>query len=596
MRLGSRHQSRPVRVVALIAALAMLALAAVTFGGDLMPRVQAQGTMSDPTLSSDTAGNIVVSWTIPSPEPSDYRIDWAKSGENYNSWRVNEGHVYPAGTATTVTITGLEAGTQYKVRMRARYNTGQWVNDTWSGPFTGDVLVTVASEQTTAVPRDLFGNGPLDPGIVEFIDTDEPLIAEEQNAQTILFSNLEQEPLMSGRGIGHAGATQDDIAVALPFETGPNPSGYLLQGVTVSALATFGNLSTATLKAAILTDSSGTPGTEVHALGELASPTAGALTLEGAGPFNMTPDTTYWLTVELDGHENNSLVALVRTASQRGDPNSQLGWSAGRYFTRTTSTGSWSMDSDTNRVKFALLGERNRPMLGTVRDLSVKPGPNGAYGYQIRWRWPADRAGKHITAYEIFLRGCEKLTHIYRVKVVGGAGQNFFEYANGRVGGGSTFGVRAVNSDGPGPCVSKKATPWVSWTALLTAADFMVGSSTVNGYAQSNGGTSALVSNTFSVDGRGTTYTVTKLYRDGTNVVLATSPALPEDIADHLALTTQNSTGHDSFTATLCFSDATKSGGDYTWTGTTVSSWSSRVSVLTTTRLNGLTAPNGRCS
>ena len=84
---------------------------------------------------------------MPSPAPTDYRVDWAKSGESYQSYKVDEGHVYPEGSATTVTITDLEAGTEYKVRMRARYNQGEHADSPWSGPWQEGSL-TVAAEPT----------------------------------------------------------------------------------------------------------------------------------------------------------------------------------------------------------------------------------------------------------------------------------------------------------------------------------------------------------------------------------------------------------------------------------------------------------------
>ena len=130
--------------------LAALLLAAATFGGVFSGVAQAQdaeGAITGLTLRSDSPGTLVVSWDMPSPAPSDYRVDWAKSGENYQSWRVDEGHVYPKGSVTAVTITDLEAGTEYKVRMRARYNQGEHADSPWSGPWQ-EASLTVAAEPT----------------------------------------------------------------------------------------------------------------------------------------------------------------------------------------------------------------------------------------------------------------------------------------------------------------------------------------------------------------------------------------------------------------------------------------------------------------
>ena len=139
--------------------LAALLLAAATLGGVFFGVAQAQeanGAITGLALSSDSPGTLVISWDMPSPAPSDYRVDWAKSGESYQSYKVDEGHVYPEGSATTVTITDLEAGTEYKVRMRARYNQGEHADSPWSGPWQ-EASLTVAAEPTpepTAEPTE----------------------------------------------------------------------------------------------------------------------------------------------------------------------------------------------------------------------------------------------------------------------------------------------------------------------------------------------------------------------------------------------------------------------------------------------------------
>ena len=137
--------------------LAALLLAAATLGVVFFGVVQAQdanGAINGLTLTSDSPGTLVVSWDMPSPAPSDYRVDWAKSGESYQSYKVEEGHVYPEGSVTTVTITDLEAGAEYKVRMRARYNQGEHANSPWSGPWqeAEPFMVAEPTPEPTAEP------------------------------------------------------------------------------------------------------------------------------------------------------------------------------------------------------------------------------------------------------------------------------------------------------------------------------------------------------------------------------------------------------------------------------------------------------------
>ena len=103
------------------------------------------GAIANLQLNSTTAGTLTVSWDAASPVPTDYRIDWAKSGEDYKSWKVDEGHKYPDPSATTATIADLDHDTEYKIRMRARYYRGEHEGKSWGGPWA-EATITVAGE------------------------------------------------------------------------------------------------------------------------------------------------------------------------------------------------------------------------------------------------------------------------------------------------------------------------------------------------------------------------------------------------------------------------------------------------------------------
>ena len=104
-----------------------------------------RGAIANLQLTSTTAGTLTVSWDATSPTPTDYRVDWAKSTEEYQSWKVDEGHVYPTPDATTTTITDLSHDTEYKIRMRARYYRGEHEGKSWGGPWE-EATITVAGE------------------------------------------------------------------------------------------------------------------------------------------------------------------------------------------------------------------------------------------------------------------------------------------------------------------------------------------------------------------------------------------------------------------------------------------------------------------
>ena len=127
--------------------IAIMLLAAAVTSGLYIATVQAEshGAITGLILTSDAPGTLTVSWEATSPTPTDYRVDWAKSDEDYQSWKVDEGHKYPAPTATTVTIADLEHDTEYKIRMRARYYKGEHEGKSWGGPWA-TATITVAGE------------------------------------------------------------------------------------------------------------------------------------------------------------------------------------------------------------------------------------------------------------------------------------------------------------------------------------------------------------------------------------------------------------------------------------------------------------------
>ena len=128
-----------------LAALLLAAVAISTFYFSSAQAQTADGAITGLTLTSTTAGTLTVSWDAASPVPTDYRIDWAKSGEDYKSWKVDEGHKYPDPSATTATIADLDHDTEYKIRMRARYYRGEHEGKSWSGPWA-TATITVAGE------------------------------------------------------------------------------------------------------------------------------------------------------------------------------------------------------------------------------------------------------------------------------------------------------------------------------------------------------------------------------------------------------------------------------------------------------------------
>ena len=135
--------------------IAVMLLVTVAISTFYFSSVQAEshGAITGLTLSSDTPGALTVSWDAASPTPTDYRVDWAKSDEDYQSWKVDEGHKYLAPTVTTVTIADLEHNTEYKIRMRARYYRDEHEGKSWGGPWATDTITVAGEPAETPTPE-----------------------------------------------------------------------------------------------------------------------------------------------------------------------------------------------------------------------------------------------------------------------------------------------------------------------------------------------------------------------------------------------------------------------------------------------------------
>ena len=147
------------------------------------PVVQVQqddGSISALTLTSDTPGTLDVSWDAPTgAAPTDYRVNWARSGEDYPPWTDNTANHQP--TTTSQQLTGLDEGVEYKVRVRARYYDGARAENPWSGPWA-EATRQVAAEPPSVVRTADDPPVPLEPPKLTVIEPDDPLVALQQSA------------------------------------------------------------------------------------------------------------------------------------------------------------------------------------------------------------------------------------------------------------------------------------------------------------------------------------------------------------------------------------------------------------------------------
>ena len=135
-------RSWPVRLV-LVAAL-LLAVPFLFHAGATVHA--ADNEITGVTLTSPEPGELAITWDAPSRAPSDYRVTWKKSDGKWPSYKndntVEGGNAFP--TVTSHTVTGLEEGTEYSVRVRARYHNSEG-NVEESGPWSDPPVETTVS-------------------------------------------------------------------------------------------------------------------------------------------------------------------------------------------------------------------------------------------------------------------------------------------------------------------------------------------------------------------------------------------------------------------------------------------------------------------
>ena len=135
-------RSWPVRLV-LVAAL----LLAVPFLFQAGATVHAaDNDVTGLTLTSPEPGELAITWDAPSRAPSDYRVTWKQSDGKWPSYKNDNtalgGNAFPTGASHTVS--DLEQGAEYSVRVRARYHNSVG-NVEESGPWSTALEITVAS-------------------------------------------------------------------------------------------------------------------------------------------------------------------------------------------------------------------------------------------------------------------------------------------------------------------------------------------------------------------------------------------------------------------------------------------------------------------
>lgn len=99
------------------------------------------GEVREVRLSSPARGMLRISWTHTDPAPTDYQVSWAKLNEDFPPPSDDVGNAYP--TVASHVVTGLDAGTMYKARIRARHWDGSDGDSIRNGPWSATEAVRV---------------------------------------------------------------------------------------------------------------------------------------------------------------------------------------------------------------------------------------------------------------------------------------------------------------------------------------------------------------------------------------------------------------------------------------------------------------------
>ena len=318
------------------------------------------------TLTSNAPGTLTVSWDAASPTPTDYRVDWAKSDEDYQSWKVNEGHVYLADTATTATIADLEHDTEYKIRMRARYYRGEHEGKAWGGPWA-TATITVAGEPVelpTHTPEPVKKDSAKKGSGNQRPTRHDPLQEDATSAEGTLVSNLEQITVNTDNVVGSLHGINDEGAIS--FTTGDSAFGYHMTSAQLY-MELYSEHHSATVQVSIRGDNAGVPGgTVLHTLTTSTTLTDDwkLITFTTPDEVRLQPTTVYWLQVSATGDR----VVIQATASGNEDSGAQDDWRIGNRAVGREDEGAWNTASVYNIFQIKILGHDGTPITESVSE------------------------------------------------------------------------------------------------------------------------------------------------------------------------------------------------------------------------------------
>ena len=126
------NQWRLIVAASLVAAAIVLAMLATGMTAWAQSNPQKAPVTGLSATSGSNPGEIDVSWDAHPAGAKEYRVAWAPDGESFRRASNTDWNANP--TATGMTITGLTGGDDYKVKVRARFNSNP--RSRWSSVAT----------------------------------------------------------------------------------------------------------------------------------------------------------------------------------------------------------------------------------------------------------------------------------------------------------------------------------------------------------------------------------------------------------------------------------------------------------------------------
>ena len=141
--------------VVALAVAAILAFTAMTVSAQSNTPDWRQSVTGLTVSAGDDSGEMVINWdahTQTTKTLRDYRVAWTPEGESFKGASQTNWNVYT--TSTQHTVTGLDAGANYQVKVRTRYEGNK-----------GSRWTSVATGQSAAAPEDTQDAPVIPPGI-----------------------------------------------------------------------------------------------------------------------------------------------------------------------------------------------------------------------------------------------------------------------------------------------------------------------------------------------------------------------------------------------------------------------------------------------